>query len=395
MKHVVIAGGGFAGVSLARKLKSQKDITVTIINKSSDFRYYPALYRAATGLKLGTARLPLEWMLIDTPRTKLVIDTVAKIDPAHKTIDTLSGQKISYDYAVIALGSVTTYFNIQGLPENSYGIKSPDEIIKLRTHLHDKISQKSDADENYVIVGAGPTGAELAGGLGVYVKLITKKHKIKKHRVKIWLVEAGPRILPQLSEEAARAVHKRLNKLGVNILVNTAVSKETVHTLKTSSGTIKTNTVIWTAGTANNPFFEQNSQYFNLNPKGRVIVNKHLQVQDNIYVIGDNAATPNSGLAITAVRHAKFVADDLVAHLKKKKRPKKYESSGIQVIPVGKGWAVLQFKNFVISGRLISLVRIAADYIGYSDVLGKLKAFTVWSNTEKSEEDCDTCNKSS
>ena len=132
MKHVVIAGGGFAGVRLARKLKRQKDINVTIINDRPDFRYYPAMYRSATGFKLGASRLPLEWVLLDQPRTDLFVDSVARVDPKSKTITTASGKNITYDYAVFALGSVTTYFHIQGIPEHSYGMKGP-EVYQVKS----------------------------------------------------------------------------------------------------------------------------------------------------------------------------------------------------------------------------------------------------------------------
>lgn len=395
MKHVVIAGGGFAGVHLARKLKSQKNISVTLINNSVDFRYCPALYRAATGAKIGSARLPLEWMLLDSPHADLLIDTVTKIDPGKKQISTAGGAIIDYDYAVMALGSVTTYFNIEGLHEHSYGIKTPDEVVRLRQHLHNKISQQADSTENIVIVGAGPTGVELAGGLGHYVRRIAKKHRVKKHRVKIWLVEAGPRILPQLSVGAARAVQKRLTKIGVKILTDTAVTKETINSLNTSDGTIKTHTVVWTAGTANNPFFQQQQEgIFIINPKGKVVVNKHLQSADDVYVIGDNAATLHSGLALTAVSHANFVAKDIKAQSKKRHRPNNFEHSPAQIVPIGNRWAVFQYKKLVLHGRIVSIIRKIADYVGYSDVLGILKALTIWANSENTEYACSVCIKS-
>ena len=393
MKHVVIAGGGFGGVRLARKLKNQKNVSVTLINNAVDFRYCPALYRAATGSKLGTARLPLEWMLLDTPRTSLVSDTVVSVDPIAKVIRTAGGQAITYDEAVFSLGSITTYFNIEGLHEHSYGIKTPEEVTQLRRHVHEKVTDKDLSDENYVIVGAGPTGVELAGGLGTYINNIARNHHVRKHKIQVWLVEAGPRILPQMTPRAARAVQKRLESLGVKILLSTAVTRETINSLKTSTGTIKTDTVIWTAGTANNPFFKEHPDVFNLNEKGRVVVNKHLQVSPHIYVIGDNAATPHSGLALTAIWHANFVSRDIKARSKNSKRPTTFEHAPIQVVPAGHGWAVLQYKRFVLHGRLIALVRLAADYIGYSDMLGTLKAMTIWSNSKKTEDDCDICNK--
>jgi len=393
MKHVVIAGGGFAGVRLARKLSKQKDISITIINDTPFFRYYPAMYRAAAGFKLGSARLSLEWMLLDLSRTDLLIDTVTGIDTDAKFIRTASGSSIPYDYVVFAIGSVTTYFHIEGIPENSYGMKSPEEIMELRQHLHADITKNNEADINYVIVGGGPAGSELAGGIGKYIKGIAKRHRAKKHPINVWLVEAGPRILPMLSERAARAVHKKLEKRGVKILTNTTVTRETVSQLSTSKGPIKSHTVIWTAGSANNPLFAANPTLFELNPRGRVVIDKHMMTKDGLYVIGDNAATPHGGLALSAVVHANFVAKDIIARMHGRSRPKKFNEIPVVVIPLDSKWAVMQYKKFSIHGRLVSLVRLAADYLGYADVLGFMKAFSVWSLSEKAENSCPICNK--
>lgn len=395
MKHVVIAGGGFAGIRVARKLSKQKDINVTIINDRPDFRYYPAMYRSATGFKLGASRLPLEWILLDQSRADLFVDSVNGVNPETKTIKLTSGKKITYDYAVFALGSITTYFHIEGIPENSYGMKGPEEITELRDYLHKQVTGKDEADQNYVIVGAGPTGCELAGGLGTYIKYIAKKHRVRKHGVNVWLVEAGPRILPMLTEGASRAAHKRLEKHGVKILTNTTVTRETASRLSTSRGPIKTHTVIWTAGTANNPFFAEHPDLFELNKRGRVVVDKHLMTRDHLYVAGDNAATAHGGLAVIAIEHANFIAKDIIARIHGRGRPTKYESSPISVIPIDNRWAVLQYGKLSVHGWPVALIRRAADYIGYADVLGPLRAFTIWSNSEKTENNCMICDKNS
>ncbi len=395
MKHVVIAGGGFAGVRLARKLKNQKDINITIINDRPDFRYYPAMYRSATGFKLGASRIPLEWILLDHPRTDLIVDSVKNVDTTLKVVTTAGGQALKYDYAVFALGSVTTYFHIEGIPEHSYGMKGPEEIAKLRAFLHSHVTSNAEADQNYVIVGAGPTGCELAGGLGIYIKHIAKKHGVKKHGVNIWLVEAAPRILPMLPEAASRAAQKRLEKHGVKILTDTTVTRETASSLNTSRGPIKTHTVIWTAGTANNPFYAKHPDLFELNKRGRVVVNEHLMTRDHLYVAGDSAATAHGGLALTAIWNANFVARDIVARIRGWGRPTLYEWNPVSVIPIDKRWAVLQYKKFSIHGFLPALIRLAADYIGYSDVLGPIRAFTIWSNSEKTENSCTICQRNS
>lgn len=394
MKHVVIAGGGFAGVRTARKLKKQKDIRVTLVNDSEDFRYGPALYRAATGHKLGTARLPLEWMLLDNANTSLVIGKVAKVD-SHKKILQLSDKTtLPYDYAVLALGSVTTYFNIEGLHEHAFGIKTAEEVIALRQHLHEKIAAKSTDEANYVVVGAGPTGVELAGALGSYLQKIARKHRLKHHNTKIWLVEATPRILPQMHPQAAEAAARHLRKLGVRLAVDTRVNSETINTLKTSSGNIKTHTVIWTAGTQNNPFYKENSQAFKLSERGKVRVDTHLQALPNVYVIGDNADTAHSGTAYTAIKHADFAAKEIIARVHGKRRPERREPVPIQIVPAGKRWAVLQYRSFILRGRAAYLLRKVADYVGYSDVLGYFRALTIWSHGDKQEESCRICQRS-
>lgn len=394
MKQIVIVGGGFAGVRAARKLKKEKDVSITLINDSEDFRYCPALYRAATGFKMGTARLPLEWMLLDSQNADLVVGKAKKINKRRKEIVLEDSSKYKYDYAVFALGSVTTYFNIEGLHEHSYGIKTSDEVVKLRQHLHGKVAKKSQLEENYVIVGAGPTGVELAGALGGYLKRITKKHKAKKHGINIWLIEAAPRILPQMNEQASKMTYKRLKTLGVKIALDTKVKSETLHTLKTSEGSIKTHTVIWTAGTVNNPFFAKNKDTFKLNERNKVLVDEHLQAHLDVYVVGDNAATRFSGTAQTAIKHGNFIAKELSARVHNRARPDSYESRPVQIVPVGKAWAIMQYRRIVLHGRVISWLRKLADYIGYSDVLGYFRALTIWSHSEKTEDGCKVCRKS-
>lgn len=393
MKQILIIGGGFAGIRTARKLRKQKDISITLVNDSQDFRYCPALYRAATGFKLGTARLPIEWMLLDSSNTDLLINKAVSIDVDKKQIGFADNSILDYDFAVLALGSVTTYFNVEGLREHSYGIKTITEVDELRRHLHCEIDEKSTTEENYVIVGAGPTGVETAGALGAYLERIAKKHKTKKHHKKIWLVEAAPRILPQMSPRVSGLAHKRLTKLGVRIEVDTQVTAESIKTLQTSSGPINTHTVVWTAGTTNNPFFDNNSANFKMNEKHRVVVDEHLLAHPCVYVIGDNAATAFSGTAFTAIKHGNFTAKDINARINHHRRPIKYESHPIQVVPIGVGWAILQYRSFVLFGRSISWIRRAADYIGYSDVVGYIKALTIWSNRNKLEEVCVKCKR--
>lgn len=391
MRHIVIVGGGFAGVHLARRLRKQKNVWITLINDSDEFRYCPALYRSATGKKMGIARLPLEWMLLDVPNIKMVIGKVAAHNPAAKKVQLESGEKIEYDEVVFAIGVVSTYFNIDGLAERAFGIKSSEEVTKLRHHLHDLLLEDTPQSRNFVIIGGGPTGVELAAGLGASLKKIAKKHRKSRKKIDVWLIEAAPRLLPVMSERAGKIALKRLQKLGVKVQLNTKVTAETKNLLKTSEGPIPTHAVIWTAGTTNNPFFKEHANQFPLNERGKVAVDKHLQVSRNVYVIGDNAATKFSGLALTAVHNGKFVANDIKKRIAKKPRKAFKPLKPIQIIPMTKRSAILQYGKFTFGGFIPSLLRVGADFIGYADIMGPVRAYTIWRSGETNEDNCHIC----
>ena len=194
-----------------------------------------------------------------------------------------------------------------------------------------------------------------------------------------------------MTSNAANKVQKRLKKLGIQTLTGTFVTAETAGSIKTSAGSIKSHNVIWTAGTTNNPFFKKHSNIFDLNDRGKVIVNSHLQATSNIYVAGDNAATEFSGLAITAIMHADYIASDIIARINHKDRPILKERHPIQVVPTGDKWAVFQYRNIVLSGRLMGMIRRIADIIGYTDVLGPIRAMTIWKNSDRADKLCSVC----
>src|SRR5690606_6741637 len=155
---------------------------------------------------------------------------------------------------IMALGMVTTYFGIKGLDTYAYGIKSADEIKRLKQHIFTDIAENHKLDKHYVIVGAGPTGFELASALGVYLSRLCERFKVRDHGLKIDLIEAAPRVLPRMSEKASRKVEKRLKELGVNVQTGKAVESASADELIVSGKRIDSRTVIWTSGVTNNPF---------------------------------------------------------------------------------------------------------------------------------------------
>jgi len=238
-----------------------------------------------------------------------------------------------------------------------------------------------------VVVGGGPTGVELSAALGSYVERLRQHYGVKGRPVKIDLIEAAPRILPRMSEKASARVAARLKSLGVNIQVGKAVESETADEIMVSGKPIKSHTVIWTSGVANSPFYEANKDQFKFAPRGRVAVDQHMRAAKDVYVIGDNAATLYTGLAQTALHDAEFVA----ANFKREQRglrPKEYKAvMPPVVVPVGENWAVFEWRKLRLYGFIGSLLRRAADFIGYNDMLPIGQALGVWHATMVVEDD--------
>jgi NADH dehydrogenase len=281
---------------------------------------------------------------------------------------------------ILALGNVTTYFGIEGLDTYSYGIKSQAEIRRLQEHLFKELSDGRDDERHYVVIGAGPTGVELAGALGEYLMVLRKHFHIRKKKLQINLIEAAPRVLPRSSDKVSKMVEKRLRSLGVHVETGKKVERETATSLIVNGKPLPTQTVIWTSGVANAAFFKDNAEHFTLNERGKVVVDKFMRAAPDIYVIGDNAATPYSGLAQTALHDGIFVA----RHLMGKRTPYKVISPPT-VVPVGHNWAIFEWGKLHFGGFLGSLLRRASDIIGYHDVLPIGRAVSVWRSEAKYE----------
>ena len=380
--NITIVGGGFGGVKAALELSKNKRAQVTLISDKPNFQYYPALYSTATGGAKLQSWVSLGVIFAGRDNVNIIIDTVTKLDRAKKTISTASGKKHEYQTLILALGSVTTYFGIEGLDQYAYGIKSYNEIARLRQHLLDQFTAPHGNDEHYLVIGAGPTGVELAASLGTYLKHLKRKYRQPGPRLTVSVIEAAPRVLPRMSEKASAKVLARLKRLGVNVELNKKVESATADSLIVSGRPIKSHTVIWTSGVANNPFFKANESQFKLAPNGRVNVDKHMRVDPHVYVIGDNAITPFGGLAQTALHDGIYVAKQIL-----KKSNKKYKAKQPPVVvPVGENWAIFEYKWLRFGGWLGALVREAADFVGYRDMLPFGQALGVWRAQRVKEE---------
>lgn len=387
-KRILILGGGFAGIQVAHDLakKNIKNAEVILISNKSYFEYYPGLYRVVTGASPIEVCVPLVEIL--RKNVDVVVDTVSSVDLQNKKVATASGEIYEYDLLVIALGSQTAYFGIPGLEELSLGFKSASQAMELRHHINKLFKTHADhkAEDlvshfHFVVVGGGPSGVEVAGDLSVFIKKLAKIYNIKQSLISLDIVEGNPRLLPMMPESVSKKIEKRLKKLGVHIMTNRRLLKEEIEEIYLAGITMKTKTVIWTAGTELAPVL-RGIQGLSFAEKGqkRTLVNEYLEAKgfDRVYVLGDAADTPYAGLAQTAIYDGKFVARDIFNILSSRTRQKYNPKKVSFAIPVGDNWGALVIGRLKIYGYFAYIVRHIIDFKYFAEILSPYKLFSIF-----------------
>jgi NADH dehydrogenase len=387
--HVLVVGGGFGGVKAALELSKSGLFDVTLLSDRPDFHHYPTLYHTATGGVVKQSAIPLAEIFKDTG-VKLKLGAAEKIDRQKKVVKDTKGTVYLYDSLILSLGVVTNYFGIEGLKEYSYGIKSPEEALRFKNHLHQQMTDTGKPDANYVIIGGGPTGIELAGALTTYLREIMRAHGIRDRKPHIDLIEAAPSLVPRMPKSMGKHIAKRLRKLGVKIYLGKTVQGATADGLTVDGKPLQSHTIVWTAGVTNDPLFKENN--FPMNERGtKVVVNEYLQAEPDVYVIGDNADTQYSGVAQTALYDAHFVARNLERQQEGDLMQKYMPKRPIYVLPAGERWAAVQWGNVQLFGLIGYLLRSAADWISFKDLEPWWKATAQWATEFQSEESCPEC----
>ena len=388
-RKIVIVGGGFGGVKAALRLANKEGFWVRLISPKSYFEYHAALYRSATGHSPLEVAIPLDELFARSNNVEVVEDAVVGMDAEKKTLACKSGAHYEYDEVIFALGSVTNYFGIPGVDRFAYGMKSVQEALGLKTHLHEQLTNH-DHDHTYVVIGGGASGIELAGELVGYEARIRRAHHVQ-NKFQVDLMEAAPQLVASLGERYSKKIRQRLGALGVHVMTDSCVVKETLDELKLKHTSVHSHTVVWTAGQTTHPFFAQYPEVFTFSKKGKVKVDMYMRAAKHIYVIGDCADTQYSGMAQTAIHDANYVADQLIRRYwdwdvtpYRPKRP-------VYVIPVGPKWAAVRWGNFEAYGYLGWLIRRLADLRLFLMLLSISQAFAVWHYGVVREEACPIC----
>ncbi len=387
-QKIVIGGGGFAGIKAAIELADDSRFDITLISNRRELQIYGSLYHTVTGGSRFVSSVPLTEIFKDR-QINIVIDSIKNIDRKSQKLITATNKEFSYNALILGLGMQTNYFGIKGLAEYSYGIKSLAEAARLKEHLHTQLTNKSVNKMHYIVVGGGPTGVELAGALPRYIKEISKFHDLPISNIHVDLIEAAPRLLPRLPKDIGRSVLKNLRKNGVRVYLNTIVQAQTADELMIHNTPIRSHTVVWTAGMSNNPFFAENG--FQLTPRGIVRVDQYLQAEPGIYVLGDNADTPYSGMAQTALYDGNYVAKNLIRRLNGQETLPYKAKKPIYVMPAGDKWAAVLWGKVRLYGRIGWWLRRMADLSAYREYTSWPLAFSRFLADGDRQESCPLC----
>ncbi len=304
-KNIVIIGAGYAGIltakKLAKKFKKNPDVSITIIDKKPFHTMLTELHEvAADRVDEDSIRISLKKVFAGR-RVNVILDTVTSIDFNSQTVNGCLAS-YSFDYLVISAGSKPTFYGVPGAEEYSFQLWSYEDAIKLRDHIYGEFRKASCLTEEqerrrlltFYVVGAGFTGIEMIGELAEYVPILCEKFDIKRSDVTLVDVDVLKRPMQNLPEKLSAKVTKRLNRMGVTMLMNTAVSsigsdyiecKENNKTVKNSVGT-----VIWAAGIQSTDIVQETADSLELTRGGRIQVDSYLRTtkMDNVYVAGDN-----------------------------------------------------------------------------------------------------------
>jgi len=394
--RIVIIGGGFAGISLAKKLRNKK-VQVVLLDKHNYHNFQPLMYQVATGgLEPDSIAYPIRKIVQEYKDFYFRLAEVREIDAQNNTIYADIGE-LKYDYLVIATGSKTNYFGNKEIERNSMAMKTIPQSLNIRSLILENFEQAlltNDIDErhslmNFVLVGGGPTGVELAGALAEMKKAILPKDypDLDVRKMEINLIQSGDRILNTMSENASEKAEKFLLDLGVSVWKDVRVTGYDGKTVTTNSDlSFDSATVIWTAGVQGALPHGLKSDSFIKNVD-RIKVNQFNQVEgyDNLFAIGDIAVMISEEypqghpmMAQPAMQQGRLLAENVIRLLDKKElKPFVYKDKG-SMATIGRNKAVVDLPNYKFSGVFAWFVWMFVHLFSLIGFKNKAVVFLNW-----------------
>jgi len=379
MKQIVIVGAGFGGLQavlkLEKKFRHDKNIELTLIDKRTYHVFAANLYEAATTEEevvsaeqvKGSISLPI-YTILKNKRIKFVQGEVNLIDPAKKQVS-LTNKKVSYDYLVLALGSQSDYFNIEGSQENSLPLKSLSDAMRIRSEVATAIQlHRTDVNKKnirLVVAGGGYTGLEFAAKLKGLVDFLAWENQYPREKIEIEVIEAANKVIAGFDDKLSQDALERMQELGVHVRLSSRITKVDRNFIELLTGDkISYDLLFWTTG-VKAASIKMEGTAPELDQKGRLAVNGYFQIknQDNIFALGDLACVMGDGVrpapstAQDAIDQARYLAGALPYIMKNQKPPKPYRTNkhGF-IVALGEKWSILDYGGFYFKGFFAAFI---------------------------------------
>jgi NADH dehydrogenase len=363
---VVIVGGGFGGLNLAKNL-SKCQLDILLIDKTNHHLFQPLLYEVASAaLSPGEIAIPIREILRKQENTTVMMGEIVQVDKQARQVILGNGERVGYDYLILAVGARHSYFGKDEWEKYAPGLKTIKDALTIREEIlisfekAERLDSIAEASKylNFVIIGGGPTGVEMAGAISeiAHKTMFKNFRRIKPEKSKIFLIEAAPRILQMYPEKLADKARQDLEKLGVCVVTGKKVTNVTDEGVQVEDMFYPCKNIIWAAGNQASPLLK--TLDVPLDRQGRAIVEKDLSIPGHpeIFVIGDAAAAmgqdgkPLPGVAPVAIQEGRYVAKLLQKKFPKDQRPPfVYRDKG-SLATIGKGKAIAWVGKLQLSG---------------------------------------------
>jgi NADH dehydrogenase len=423
--RVVVIGAGFGGLEAARML-AKLPVQITVIDRKNHHTFQPLLYQVATaGISPAEIAAPVRWILRGRKNVEVLLGEVVDFDLQQRRVK-LPDLEIPYDYLIVATGARHSYFGHDEWEPWAPGLKTIEDALEIRRRVllafelaeRREIAKEPPLPLHFVIVGAGPTGVELAGTLAEIARQALRKEfvSIDPKRTKIVLLEGGPRILPAYAPELSASAARQLEKLGVEVRASAMVTRIHPGEVCVGDERIPAAVGLWAAGVAASPLGKKLGAP--TDRSGRVMVNGDLSLPQHpeVFVVGDLASlkdeegNPLPGVAPVAMQQGRAVAKAIAGDLQNAPRKEFHYVDKGSLATIGRAAAVAQFRKLQVSGyfawlawlfvhiffligfrnRLIVLIQWAWSYLTYERGARLITGDTTlpgWTESEKENEE--------
>lgn len=367
MRHVVVIGGGFGGLSVVKGL-AKEPVYVTLIDRQNHHLFQPLLYQVAmAGLSAAEIAVPTRSIVRSQDNARVLMGEVTNIDLYNRAVELADGDRLAYDYLVVAAGATTNYRGNESAKAHALGLKDLDDAIEIRQRIL-LAFEAAERESNermrqrlltFVVVGGGPTGVELAGALAELSRFVLARdfRHIQPGATRILLLEGGPRILPGFDPILSRSAEQQLTDLGVDVRTNTRIDQITdVGVSLIGEGTIPSATVIWAAGVRASPLADMLGGEQDRTGRVAVAPDCSLPGRPEVFVIGDMAChrdergKPLPGVAPVAIQQGVSVAENIRRTVRGEPRQAfRYVDKG-SMATIGRSRAVAERGNHRLQG---------------------------------------------